>query len=145
MQTYPFVFVLMSRKTEVAYKHIFDYINSNIISLECASMMTDFELSMRNAFTKLVPTTEMFCCWFHFCQAMKKRASQCNNMISYIKSNPDATEIYYKIMALPLLPPDMIASQFHALKARAITNHKAAFQTFIRYFEEQWLNKVPIW
>ncbi|XP_017466766.1 PREDICTED: uncharacterized protein LOC108359419 [Rhagoletis zephyria] len=49
---FPFVFILMSRKTEEAYIDVFRYINDNVIDLECAKFLTDYEMPLQNCVPK---------------------------------------------------------------------------------------------
>lgn len=133
----------MSRKTRRAYEHLFKYIKNNIIDMtNCESIMTDFEVAMRNALRVIFPGVELNCCWFHFTQAAKKRAMQTPQLIPYLLQNQSAREIYYKLLSLPLLPPIEIATQFKKLKVLALANHKKVFADFIKYYENQWIKKV---
>lgn len=108
----------------------------------CESIMTDFEVAMRNALRVIFPGVELNCCWFHFTQAAKKRAMQTPQLIPYLLQNQSAREIYYKLLSLPLLPPIEIATQFKKLKVLALANHKKVFADFIKYYENQWIKKV---
>lgn len=132
----------MSRKTRRAYEHVFRYIKDKIFDLQGQSMMTDFECAMRNAIRTVHPDVKLLSCWFHFTQAVKKRAMQSPQLIPYLQQNEEGKEIYYKLMSLPLLPPDEIFPEFEKLKILALANHKQHFLEFIKYFEFQWLKKV---
>lgn len=39
----------MIRKTEIAYRQVFQYVNDNLFNLSSKSIMSDFETAMRNA------------------------------------------------------------------------------------------------
>lgn len=39
LQCIPFVHVLMSKKSEIAYTHVFKYIDENVFSLDCSSLI----------------------------------------------------------------------------------------------------------
>lgn len=133
----------MSRKTRRAYEHLFKYLKKNIIDLgNGASIMTDFEVAMRNALRAIFPQIELNCCWFHFTQAAKKRAMQTPQLIPYLLQNEKARAIYYKLLSLPLLPAKDIVPQFQKLKVLALANNKAVFKDFIKYYENQWIKKV---
>lgn len=137
------MFILMSRKTKSAYRHIFRYIKNNLIDLgQSVSVMTDFELAMRNALAEVFPGVKLKTCWFHFVQAAKKRASQTPLLLPYLFQNAEARSIYYKLLSLPLLPPDCIEEEFKKLKVLALANHRMYFADFIKYFEQQWIIKV---
>lgn len=81
----------MSRKTEAAYKAVFKFINAKVMPLDNASSFTtDYERAMRNALRKLYPTAALFACYFHYCQALKRRASQTAGFVKFIQSNEKA-------------------------------------------------------
>lgn len=54
-QTYPLVYIMMTRKTQKAYEHALRYVNDNVFSLQCEAMITDYEEGMRNAVREVVP------------------------------------------------------------------------------------------
>ncbi|XP_055301598.1 uncharacterized protein LOC129568081 isoform X2 [Sitodiplosis mosellana] len=139
-QTVPFIFVLMTRKTEESYRHIFKYIDENVFSLKCKSFMTDFELPMRNALKSVYPNSDHNTCWFHLTQAAKKNMSKLSTLSKLIRRNDEARTIYKKLLALPLLPADLIVETFHKLKTLALSKFKQ-FKTYLAYFERQWLQR----
>lgn len=141
-QTTPFLFILMSRKTKRAYAHVFKYIRDNLIELEGASIMSDFEIAMRRALKEVFPNTKLISCWFHFTQAAKKRAMQTPQLIPYLLQSEEARAIYYKLLSLPLLPAHSILDEFKKLKIIALANHRKYFADFINYYEKQWIKKV---
>lgn len=134
----------MNKKSEAAYKHIFEYIEENIFSLNGQSFMTDFELAMRNGLRSVYPRAEFNTCWFHFCQAARRKASQTTNFISYLIYHKDARQIYCKLLALPLLPANEIIESFDRLKVHALTTFPGIFVEFLTYYERQWIFKVKI-
>lgn len=142
VQTIPFIFVLMTRKSEACYRHILTYIEKNVFSLKCASFMTDFETAMRNAVRSLYPRSKHFGCWFHFAQAVKRHASKIENFVVTIRSNAQARKIYHKFMCIPLLPVHAIEDAFYELEIEALAFDSTFFQRFLRYFENQWIRKV---
>lgn len=88
-KVFPFAYILMNRKTMKAYKSVFKFIHENIINLsDVVSFTTDYELSMRNALRDLFPNVHRFACYFHFCQAVKRRAWQTPGIVALIRSNP---------------------------------------------------------
>lgn len=143
-QIVPFCFVLMDRKTELAYIDIYKYIHENIINLNGKAFMTDYEKAMRNGLKKLFPNAEMNACWFHFTQAVKKHVKKFPALVKLIQSNSEAAKIYYKLQAIPLLPKDQIISAFFMLKSQAVETHRTKFNKFLQYYEQQWLKTVRI-
>lgn len=142
-ETTPFIFALMSKKSRRSYEHLFNFIKKNVIDLgDSVSIMTDFEIAMRNALRITFPQPKLLCCWFHFCQAAKKRALQTPQLYPYLHQHKEARAIYYKLLSLPLLPAINIIPEFRRLKVLALANHRVVFADFIKYFENQWIRKV---
>lgn len=138
----------MSRKTQVCYSHILNYIDKNICSLEARTFMTDFELAMRNAISIQYPEAELNCCWFHFCQAVKRKGAKIGGFIDFIRNNLTARDIYYKLMCLPLLPAQYIVPAFETLEKRVaaepVVVASDAYSTFMEYFRSHWIVLVCI-
>lgn len=125
----------MSRKTEICYRHLFKFIESEIMSLQCESFMTDFERAMRNALRKQYPRVHLFTCWFHFCQAAKRHASQIPTFMAAIRQDKAAATIYHKFLCLPLLPADDIEAAYYELALEAKACNAKLFKNFLEYFE----------
>lgn len=143
-KVFPIVYVLMTRKTTLAYKHIFRFINEKVCSLACHSFTTDYECAMRNALKELFPETRMVACWFHYSQALKKRAAQIPGFVRFLSGDQECELIYYKLQCLPLLPAEHILNAFNELKRKAKSINKDKFKPFLSYFERQWIRKVSI-
>lgn len=141
-QAYPFIFVLMSRKTEECYAHVLRYIEENVFALLPSKVTTDYEIAMRNALEKQYPQAKFVKCWFHFTQAVKRNAAKVTGFINFIRVNDNAENIYYKLMSLPLLPASYIKPTFERLKSAAFAIDKRKFVRFINYYERQWIMKV---
>jgi hypothetical protein len=139
---YPIFYVLMSAKTETIYKEIFLYIEKNITTLNPVSFVTDFELALRKAIRYVYPAVTLTSCWFHFCQCLRRKASGIENFLKTIYVTVEAYKLYFKFMALPLLPPHMIENSFNELKSYAYAQFGDLFGSFLSYFEHQWIIKV---
>lgn len=129
----------MSRKTEKCYTHLFQTLKT-LFPLNGKSIMTDFEMAMRNALRNVYPDLKQHTCWFHFCQAAKRKAAQIPHLMQAIKSNENVKNAYYKLLSLPLLPPHEILSCFQIIKSQ-VADEKA-IKKFLNYYEAQWLKKV---
>lgn len=105
--------------------------------------MTDFELGLRKALRTNFPNVELFSCWFHYTQAIRKKSGSIQNFLIFLKKNKTADKIYHKFLALPLLPASCINEIFHLLKEEIESlENKEHFDTFLNYFEKQWLQRV---
>lgn len=134
----------MTNKREETYDGVFQYINDNIMSLDCKQFMSDYETALRNGFAKVVANASMGACWFHFTQAVKRNAVKLPNLIKFIRSDAVAEAIYYKLLCLPLLPAQHIIPAFNMLKSAAYDLNKKLFAPFLKYYENQWLKRVCI-
>lgn len=133
----------MSRKSQAAYDHAFEYLNKNVFKLSSvASFTTDYEVAMRNALRDMNPTAKMYACHFHFCQAGKRKASQIIGFVDMIRSDNRAASIYYRLLYLPLLPAIYIKDAFESLQNEAFTLNRSGFKKYFAYFEKQWIVKV---
>lgn len=141
-QAFPFAFVLMSKKSRIAYEHVFRFIEHNVFSLKGKSFTTDYEVAMRLALQTVYPNTRMVACWFHFTQAVKRKASKIDDFVKFLRSDAEASTLYHKMQCLPLLPAKEIQSAFIALKTAANAVDKSKFRDFMKYYEAQWLKKV---
>lgn len=133
----------MSRKCTEAYESVFNYIDTHIVKIKnAASFTTDYELAMRKALRKFSPSSTLYACYFHYCQAVKKNAYQTDGFVKFIKSNENAKSVYYRLLCLPLLPSEYIDNCFIELKHEADEINKQGFRSFMKYFKNQWIKKV---
>lgn len=139
---FPFIFVLMTRRTQEAYSHLIKYINTDLIDIQPASIITDYEVAMRNALRLAYPDADMKACWFHHCQAVKRHGSQISGFMAVARKTSKAADIYYQLLCLPLLPANEITTVFNIIKIKAIEQFGKLFDPFLDYYERQWLKKV---
>lgn len=135
---FPLVYVLMTNKSEEAYTHVFRYIEENVFHMAPTSFMSDFERGMRNAFRTVYPGCIIYGCWFHYCQAIRRKSTQMPGFAKFLKGNVDAKKLFHKFMALPLLRLDLIPNGVKHLKDEAAT-FGLAFAGFVKYFERFWM------
>lgn len=143
MQVYPFIYVLMTRKTRASYSAVFRYIEENIFHLHPTSFTTDYECAMRKGLADIYPLAKLLSCWFHYTQAIRRRSSKIENFFKEILSDEKLNGIYHMFLALPLLPDYHIREAFNMLKMTIDCLQKTdIFCVFLAYFERQWLQKV---
>lgn len=133
----------MSRRTTNAYKAALQYVNENIIELKGNGIIIDFEKAMRAALRKVSPNIPILGCWFHFCQALRRKMASMEHLLALIKDNPDAKNIFRKFQCLALLPNDKIKDAFVYLLREALEEKKIKeFAPFISYFKKEWMEIV---
>lgn len=122
-QAFPFIYVLMSHKTEAAYVHVLQYLKANVLDLRPKTIITDFESSLRNAFKCVFPAVKMVGCWFHYTNALRRKASRIPGFISKLNRNREAKQLFSKFFNIQLLKPAQIKEAFNMLKADAMQNN----------------------
>lgn len=93
---HPFIYVLMTKRTQIAYTRIFKYIDKHICSLVCARFYTDYESAMKGALHACYPDSQLVSCWFHFVQAVRRKVSKISDLFHLIRADGKAAMIYYK-------------------------------------------------
>ncbi|XP_037813343.1 uncharacterized protein LOC119604655 [Lucilia sericata] len=149
--TFPFIYVLMSKKSEEAYTHMLHYLKSNILDLQPNRVITDYENGLRNAIKKLYPTVKLVGCWFHYTQALRRKALKIPGFINELNKNNQAKVFFNKFLYLPLLKPNDITAAYQILKADAMDVKyikgkmtESYFQPFIKYFDSYWMKKEKV-
>lgn len=145
-KVFPIVYALMSHKSQVAYDAVLEYIDEKIITLECQVYMTDYELALRNAFAKVAPNAAASAYHFHFIQANKRYVQRLRELIDFLESKEDGSkfgnDLFNQLLNLPLLPADQIKEMFNQIKHKALALNRKAFQRYLNYYQNQWMNKV---
>lgn len=139
--TFPFIYVLMTGKKSEQYIKLFDYINANIINLQPAEMMLDFEAGLRLAIRKVYPECNLKGCFFHYGQCQQKFISTQRNLFAEIKNNPAVKRSFHKFISLALLPSAEIVRGFNLLKEE-VSCHGTLFDEYLVYFQRYWIDKV---
>ncbi|XP_016660420.1 uncharacterized protein LOC107883927 [Acyrthosiphon pisum] len=110
--SFPMVYALLTGKTEIIYKELFQYVR-NVLPLQYdkLTIITDYEISQINSIELVFPESTHQGCYFHYCQSilrhMRNKQIQIYNLV---KVNPIAARIFRMILALPYLPSDRNSS-----------------------------------
>lgn len=131
----------MSSRTTKAYQSVFEYIHKNILPLHGKGIITDFEQALRNALKSVSPETPLFGCWFHHCQALRRKVASIPELFEIIRKEAKAAEFYRKMQCLALLPADKIKDAFDQLAYDALQTYPE-FAKFVDYYDKQWIRKV---
>ena len=140
--TIPAIHCLMTHKDEELYTAVVLKIKDLIPQLQPAKIMSDWERGSRNAFKNVYPGTRIYGCWFHYSQAIWRKIEKCGLASSYL-NNPELAVFVKKIMAIPLLPCDLIHSTYSVLEIPVLQqSDKLKLDAFLRYFKRYWLRQV---
>lgn len=118
---------------------LFNYIEKNVLNLRPTSVMSDYEVGLRKALQEVYPGLITRGCYFHFTQAIRKRASQIPGFFNSLKSCALQHKLYHKFLRIPLLPASEIVKGFELLKTEA--EKYEVFEPFISYYSSQWIHK----
>ncbi|KAF9409274.1 hypothetical protein HW555_011309 [Spodoptera exigua] len=99
----PLVYVLLMSKKEKTYTTMFRLIKAQIPNWNPKKILIDFEKAVMNSIQTVLPNTEIKGCYFHFCQALVKRAKQLK-----VTKNRNQFKHLALCLALPLLPEHLI-------------------------------------
>lgn len=103
--------------------------------------MTDYEKAPRTVLKKMFPLAELRACWFHFTQAVRRRAAKMPHVFTLIRHDLSAKKAFYKLLSLPLLKPEQIWDGFEIVRLE-LMQCDAAFEPLLDYFHSQWMLKV---
>lgn len=134
----------MSCRTAECYKAVFKFIEDNICELKPTEFITDFELGMRKAINDFYPNARLRGCWFHYCRAIKRKATSLGLFI-FIRDDKKANRIYYKMLMLPLLPSQQFMEAYNIVKQEANRDGVfGKFKSLFGYYDSYWLVQVSI-
>lgn len=130
----------MTNKSQAAYTHLFQTIEKSF-SLRPIFISTDYEKGLRNALNNQYPAAELVGCWFHYSQAILRKAKKIKGLLQFLKLDENAKALFRKFKNLPLIREDKILIAFTMFKSEA-QRFGSRFTSFIAYFEEEWIKKV---
>lgn len=105
--------------------------------------MTDFESGMRNAIRQVYPSCDLRGCYFHYTQAIRKKARKIVGFFETIVKDKAMHRLFHKFLVLPLLPEDQIKPAFSQLESAA-QSFGQTFDVFVKYFKMQWIIMVSL-
>ena len=116
--SFPFAYVLMTHRNMVLYNEVLRHIKDTIVmeypAFDLANIkfcMSDFEPAILGAMTMAFPAATAKGCWFHYGQAIYRKASELGLSPSYKKKGV-VYKIVKELIALALLPAKDILEGF---------------------------------
>lgn len=135
----------MTKKTRKAYEHAFQFIDANLFKFEASTFHTDYEMGLRKALRNVFPAASLKGCWFHYCQAMRRKTQTIKKFCTIVKNDEECNKWYRKFLSLPLANPEQIEEMFLVLKTALLefpAKQRECLQIFLQYFEKQWMTTV---
>lgn len=140
-KTFPVIYALMSQKTTKAYMNVLQYVHDNLLPIDGSGIIIDFEKAERLAISKLNTGINILGCWFHFCQALRRKMASIAELFALVRKEEKAKDIFSQFQCLPLLPYAIIESTFKDLAKKAL-RVSTLFSIFIDYFNREWIKIV---
>lgn len=135
----------MPDKTKVTYISLFEFLRDAIFCFDGTertprTFLSDFERASRVAATSVWPDIELIGCNFHFCQALRRKASSLPELCRKIRGQSLHHRILKMFMRLSLLPLHQVEDGLQELTLfideKALTMD---FDNFHHYFQRVWL------
>lgn len=134
----------MTKRTAKSYEALFRFIERKVFRLKPSEIITDFEGGLRKALKIVYPNIILRGCWFHYCQAIRKKCRKLG-LQSFFESNIEAHNIYHQLLILPLLPPENFSEGYGIIKRRARAEGLLQrLRSLFNYFDSYWLPEVRI-
>ncbi|XP_066602926.1 uncharacterized protein [Prorops nasuta] len=140
----PCFWILMKNRRTLDYLETFEYLKHDFTTLKPKLIMLDYEQAMSNAIQIAYPSVEITHCFFHFSQALIKKAQKLK-IISKTKNKllyPERFLIIRKLTLLALLPPAYVRGVFQQLKKDIQSQFGMFFEKYLKYYENFWINEV---
>lgn len=131
----------MTRRTTEAYVNALEYIHEKLIPLKGKGIIIDFEKAMRAALKKVSPDIVVLGCWFHFCQAIRRKMVSIKDLAELVRTDAKAKNFFRRFQCLALLPACMIEDAFMELSTEAL-GYSKLFTEFVNYFHREWILHV---
>lgn len=135
----------MTTKTREAYEHVFQFIDANLFKFQASTFHTDYEMGLRKALRNVFPTATLKGCWFHYCQAMRRKTQTIKGFGAIVRNSVECKEWYRKFLSLPLANAEQIEEMFLILKTELLefpVKQRECLKVFAKYFEKQWMTRV---
>ena len=113
-RAWPLVLVLMARKSREHYDAAFEKVVELIPEFKPERAMADAESAPRSSAKFLFDDLIVNICWFHYCQAIIQNVKS-NHLLPIFKKSDSLRKWVQRIMAVPLLPPHLMAEVYEEL------------------------------
>lgn len=134
----PCIYALMKNKDEATYQRLFDQLKTLCPPLDPTTVLTDFEVASRNAFSRAFPGASLGGCFFHLGQSIYRKIVDEGLRESYISNEQFRT--YIKMMsATAFLPADQVIDGFQALCTSE--GYDGTLDPIFDYFENNYIGR----
>jgi len=135
----------MTRKSQDAYRAVFNKVHNLVSDFKPVSAMADYEDASVAALREVFGEVNVSGCWFHFGQAIIKRVNKIGLKDAYT-NEPDVTKVVQSLLGLPLLPASEIVLGWQDVTSSIDGDGQFARQLrqLVAYVKKQWLDRQSV-
>lgn len=130
-QPIPLIYALLPNKSKTTYEKFLRAINEKMPGIAPRTLMSDFEIAFKIAFSDVYPSAVQSCCFFHLGQALWRKIQSCGLSNRY-KTDSDFSLKIRMLLSLSFVPIEFVTSAFETVKLL----YAEETQEIIKYFEE---------
>ena len=134
--------ILMQTKDEKSYREVFGQLKDVAIEknvrLNPKLALGDFEKASTNALKYHFPNVEIKGCWFHYRQAIMKRASKIGLYALYHQE--EYCEFLNRLGALALIPENQVEEALQIIESIKPNDPKC--DELLHYFKRTWIKSL---
>ncbi|XP_071568719.1 uncharacterized protein [Temnothorax nylanderi] len=135
-RTFPIVYAIMKNKNTEDYIEILKQI-TNTVNIKPVTIISDFERAERKALQVVFPCAKIIGCFFHYSQALVRKADKCG--IIKGKEKELGWGLIKLLKCLAFLPETYIEEGFQLIHGIIFHDCKN-LKPFIQYYKETWIN-----
>lgn len=149
-QMTPVVYAILPGKNQATYTRLFTFLSDKMndlgLQFSPTSALADFETAVHNSIRDVFPGITSKGCFFHFTQAVWRKAQITGLQIPY-REYDNVKKLIRRAAVLPLVLLDSIEDVwFQALEDRDEADLTEVTETLTDYVTEQWVNgDILIW
>ncbi|KAJ1528957.1 hypothetical protein ONE63_007325 [Megalurothrips usitatus] len=133
----PLVQVLMNSKSQEAYEAVLRHLRNTIPGFNPQTVMTDFEAGLQNAWRE-VYHCHVHGCYWHYCRAVLRKVKELR-LRPHMQQNRNLRSIIRSMLALPLLPTNLIIRGYRTLMVEAQrTGLLGLLNELFQYWTDTW-------
>ena len=140
---FPACFVLMTRKTKVLYKAVFEHITTLVPNFAPDNVMADYEDASVHALQEVFDNGLIVKgCWFHFSNSVIKRVRSVG-LTDGFRNGAIVRKCIKALTCLPLLPHGQIVTTLDLLCQYATdvpAQYKDTIEGIFRYTKRRWID-----
>lgn len=115
-QSFPCIYVMLSERDKIAYKHALQIIEEKF-HLQISKAWIDYDLALRNAIASIYPSVVMAAFWYQFCYAIRRKCKLIEQFYENVYLS-NASHLFHQVLCLPLLPQSQVSEGIAIMKRK---------------------------